>query len=115
MITVRIHLTARRGKQTELFQVVGDLCRNIAGETGCISCQFFQNPENVNELVVIEEWKHETTARAHLKSENLALLGGASSVLAQKISVVSGNDLFTRNLNQSFKERIIKDQFRVLR
>jgi quinol monooxygenase YgiN len=113
MISVRIHLTARCGKQTELFRAVGDLCRKIAGETGCISCQFYQNPENVDELVVIEEWKHETTARAHLKSENLALLVGASSVLTQKISVVSGKDLSTRNLNQSFRERIIRDPLRV--
>ena len=108
MITVRIHLTAGRGKQTELFQAIGDLSRKIARETGCISCQFYQNPQNADELVVIEEWKHETTARAHLESENLALLVGACSVLTQKVSVVSSKDISTRNLKQSFEERIVK-------
>ena len=108
MITVRIHLSAGRGKQTELFQVVGDLSRKIARETGCMGCQFYQNPENADELVVIEEWKDETTARAHIESENLALLVGACSVLTQKVSVVSGNDLSTKNCKQSFEERIVK-------
>jgi quinol monooxygenase YgiN len=108
MITVRINLAARRGKQTELFQAFGGLCRTIAREPGCISCQFYQNPENADKLVVIEEWEDETLARMHLESENLAILVGASSVLTQKVSVVSGNDLSTKNLKQSFEERIVK-------
>ena len=108
MITVRIHLTARRGKQTELFQAFGGLCRKIAGESGCISCQYYQSPENTDELVVIEEWEDEPMARAHLESEYLALQVGASPVLAPKVSVVSGNDLSTRNLKQSFEERMVK-------
>jgi quinol monooxygenase YgiN len=108
MITVRIYLTAQRGKQTELFQAFGGLCRKIAGESGCISCRFYQSPENTDELVVIEEWEDEPMARAHLASEHLALLAGASSVLTQKVSVVSCNDLSTKNLKQSFEERIVK-------
>jgi quinol monooxygenase YgiN len=111
MITVRIHLTAQRGKQTELFQAFGGLCRKISRETGCISCRFYQNPENTDELVVIEEWGDETMARAHLESEYLALLVGACSVLTHKVSVVSGNDLSTKNLKQSFEERIVKTVF----
>ena len=106
MITVRINLTTRRVKQTELFQAVGDLCRKIARESGCISCRFYQNPENTDELVVIEEWEDETMARAHLESEYLALLVGACSVLTHKVSVVSGNDLSTKNLKQSFEKRM---------
>ena len=108
MITVRINLTARRGKQTELSQAFGDLCRKIAGEPGCNSCRFYQSPENTDELVVIEEWENETMAQAHLESEYLALLVGACSVLTHKVSVVSGNDLSTKNLKQSFEERIVK-------
>ena len=106
MITVRIHLTARRGKQTELSQAFGGLCRKITGETGCISCQYYQSPENTDELVVIEEWEDEPMARAHLESEYLALLVGACSVLTHKVSVVSGNDLSTKNLKQSFEKRM---------
>ena len=108
MINVRIHLTARHGKQIELFQSVGALCRKISRESGCISCRFYQNPENDDELVVIEEWEDETVAREHLESENLALLVGASSVLTQNVSVVSGNDLATKILKQSFEERLLK-------
>ena len=108
MITVRIHLTAQRGKQTEIFQAFGGLCRKIAGEIGCISCRFYQSPENTDELVVIGEWEDEPMARAHLASEHLALLVGACSVLTHKVSVVSGNDLSTRNLKQSFEKRMVK-------
>jgi quinol monooxygenase YgiN len=108
MITVRIHLTARHGKQTELLQAFGDLSQKIAREPGCISCRFYQSPENTDELVVIEEWEDEILARVHLESENLALLVGASSVLTQKVGIVLGNDPSTRNLKQSFEERLVK-------
>jgi quinol monooxygenase YgiN len=108
MITVEIHLTARRGKQTELIQVFGDLSRKISEESGCINCHFYQSPENNDELVVIEEWEDEPMARTHLESENLAILVGASAVLTQKVSVVSGNDISTKKLKQSFEERLVK-------
>jgi quinol monooxygenase YgiN len=106
MITVLIHLTARRGKQTELIQAFGGLSREIAKETGCKNCHFYQNPENAYELMMIEEWEDEPMARAHLESEYLALLVGACSVLTHKVSVVSGNDVSTRNLKQSFEKRM---------
>ena len=108
MITVVIHLTARRGKKTELIQAFGSLSRKIAKEAGCMNCHFYQNPENVNELMIIEEWEDEPMARAHLESDNLSLMAGASSVLTQKVNVMTGNDLSTRNLKQSFEERMIK-------
>lgn len=108
MITVLIHLSVRRGKQTELLQAFEDLSRKIAGETGCISCTFYQSPENTDELVVIQEWKDEILALAHLESENLTVLVGATSVLTKKVNVVTGTDLATRNLKQCFEDRMVK-------
>ena len=57
---------------------------------------------------MIEEWEDEPMARTHLESENLAILVGASAVLTQKVSVVSGNDISTKKLKQSFEERLVK-------
>ena len=56
----------------------------------------------------MEGWEDEITAGAHLESENLTLLIGASSVLTQEVSVVSGNDLPAKNLKQSFENRMVK-------
>ena len=108
MITIRIHLTGRQGKKTELLQLVGDLCLKIAAEPGCISCQSYQSPENPVELVVIEEWQDETIARAHLESVNFGLLIGAGYVQTHKANIMSGDDPATKNLRQSFEKRMVK-------
>ena len=106
MITIRIHITIRYDKKIEFIQTVGDLCQKIAKESGCISCQFYQSPENADELVVIEEWKNEPIARKHVKSENFALLVGACSVLTQKVSIGLCSDPPNGKLKQLFEKRM---------
>jgi hypothetical protein len=58
------------------------------------------------EFVVLEEWENEKSARAHLESDNLTVLVGAGSVLAQKVCVSLANDPSVRLLAGAFKERI---------
>ena len=108
MITIRIHLIARLGKERELVQAIGGLKQKIALETGCISCRVYQNTDNRNEFVVFEEWENQKSARKHLESDNLAVLVGAGSVLAQQVCVSLANDPPTSMLAGSFKERIVE-------
>ena len=108
MITIRIHLIARPGKELELVQAIGGLKQKIALETGCISCRVYQNTDNRNEFVVFEEWENQKSAREHLESDNLAVLVGAGSVLAQQVCASLANDPPTSMLAESFKERIVE-------
>jgi quinol monooxygenase YgiN len=106
MITIRINLTARLGKERELVQAIGGLKQKIALETGCTSCRVYRNTDNRNDFVVFEEWENQKSARKHLESDNLAVLVGAGSVLAQQVCVSLANDPLTSMLAVSFKERV---------
>jgi quinol monooxygenase YgiN len=108
LITIRIHLIAWPGKELELGQAIGGLKQKIALETGCTNCRSYQNTDNSNELVVFEEWDNQKSARKHLESDNLAVLVGAGSVLAQQVCVSLANDPLTSMLAGSFKERIVE-------
>jgi quinol monooxygenase YgiN len=106
LITIRINLTARLGKERELVQAIGGLKQKIALETGCTSCRVYRNTDNRNDFVVFEEWENQKSARKHLESDNLAVLVGAGSVLAQQVCVSLANDPLTSMLAVSFKERV---------
>jgi quinol monooxygenase YgiN len=106
LITIRINLTARLGKERELVQAIGGLKQKIALETGCTICQVYRNTDNRNDFVVFEEWENQKSARKHLESDNLAVLVGAGSVLAQQVCVSLANDPLTSMLAVSFKERV---------
>ena len=109
MITVRINLMARPGKQNELMQAIGELKDKVASERGCNACDVYQNPENRDAFVVLEQWENEKLARAHLDSENLAVLVGAGSVLSQDVNVSLTKEPSVTKLEQIFKKRVLKN------
>ena len=108
MITVRIDLMARPGKQYELMQSILELKSRIAKETGCTDCRVYQNPENRYEFVVLERWENEKLVQAHLDSENLAVLTGAGSVLSSDLSVSLFKEPSMADMEQVFIERMEK-------
>ena len=108
MINVRIELTARPGKQRELMQSICALRSQIAAEDGCIACTVYQNPDDLDDLVIFEQWEDESPARAHIASENLAVLAGAGSVLSRKIMVSLSKDPTITDMEQRYQERIFK-------
>jgi len=110
MITVRVNLTARLGKQQELVQSIRRLKNKIAEERGCIACRVYQNLDNPDEFVVFEQWKNEKQAKAHLDSENMAVLVGAGSVLSRDISVSLTKESSTADIEQNFKERMVREE-----
>jgi len=110
MITVRVNLIARPGKQRELMQSIRRLKNKIAAETGCVACRVYQNLDNPDEFVVFEQWNNEKQAKAHLDSENLAVLVGAGTVLSQDISVSMSKEPSIDAMEQNYKERMVKKE-----
>ena len=109
MISIRINLTAKPGKQLELIQSIRELKNVITKETGCYNCKILQNTENRDELVLTQQWYSKEMAQAHLDSENLAILVGAGSVLSQKVNVTLSKEPSIAALEKTFIERIVKN------
>ena len=110
MINVRVDLLVRPGKRRELLQSICDLKNKIASEVGCSACEVFQNPDNPDDFVLLERWDSEEQARAHVASENLALLVGAGSVLSQRVNVSLFRDPTISEMERHFRKRIMKRQ-----
>ena len=105
MISIRIHLVASKGKQEELRQAVENLSQKIILEDGCLECRVFQNTSNKSELVVIGDWKNLETAKAHVSSDNMSILAGAGTILADNIRVYPERDPDIQGLKTVFKAR----------
>ena len=108
MINVRIELIARPGKQRELMQSICALRNKIAAEDGCIACTVYQNPDDLDDFVIFEQWNGESPARAHIESENLAVVAGAGAVLSRKVTVSLSKDPAIMAMEQQYQERIGK-------
>ena len=108
MITVRVHVSAKKGKQLELMQAISFLRKKIDQESGCASCRVYQHTEDEDEFVIIEEWENEQLARAHLKSENLNVLAGAAAVLTKEVRVALGKDPTGFRLTESYEKMMLK-------
>lgn len=105
MISIRIHLTANKGKQRELQQALETIMQRIIMEDGCLGCRVFQCLSNESELVVIEEWENIDAAQTHVSSGNMAILAGAGTVLTESIRVYPERDPDIHNLKNVIKAR----------
>ena len=110
MINLSVNLVAHPGKQEELMQSLRFLKEKIASEAGCVACRVYQNPDNPDEFVVFEQWENVSKAAAHLESQNLAVLVGASSVLSQDIRVSLSEEPSIVSMEQIFHRRIVKEE-----
>ena len=111
MINVRVNLIARPGKHRELLQSILELKTKIALETGCFACQVYRNTDDTDEFVVFEQWESEDLARAHISSENMAVLVGAGYVLSKHISVSVSKDPSIHAVEKMFRQRMTRKGF----
>ena len=108
MIITRIRLTAKTNKQQELLQTAESLCPKIAREKGCLDCQVYQSTANPLEIIISEVWENEEETERHLKSDCLAILAGAGSILSSRVEVYTGNDEPMKALKERLEKKLKK-------
>jgi quinol monooxygenase YgiN len=83
MILVVIRMKVLSEKHLELSQTMASLTNTIRTEKGCRRCEFCQNMENENELILLEEWDTQGNLMSHLKSDRFRILRGAMNLLKE--------------------------------
>jgi quinol monooxygenase YgiN len=58
------------------------LLDKIRHEKGCLRCNVYQDMENENAFIFIEEWKTEAHLDKHLRSDRFGVLIGAVKLLS---------------------------------
>jgi quinol monooxygenase YgiN len=88
MILVVIRMKVLSEKHLELSQTMASLTCVIRTEKGCRRCDFCQNMENENELILLEEWDTQENLMSHLKSERFRILRGAMNLLKEPYEMI---------------------------
>jgi quinol monooxygenase YgiN len=76
-------MKVRPEKRKELWQTLQSIVAQIRKENGCVNSNFYQNAENENNIVLIEEWETQKTWDDHLRSDIFMILMGAGSLLSR--------------------------------
>jgi len=67
----------------ELSQTISSLIGSIRAEKGCRCCDFLENMEDENNLLLYEEWDNRENLQNHLKSRYFGVLRGAMNLLEE--------------------------------
>ena len=83
MILAFIKMNARPEKRKEILQTIQSIVAQMRKENGCVDSNFYQNAENENNFVLIEEWETRNALDDHLRSDIFTVLMGARSLLSR--------------------------------
>jgi quinol monooxygenase YgiN len=74
-------------KRSELLQALRAMTQQIKRERGCNNCYFFQDVENENIFMIIEDWKTQEELDSHLESDMFGALIGTKSLLVEPVDI----------------------------
>lgn len=83
MIVITIGMKVYPEKRKEFLQTVRALIDSIRNEKGCISYRLYQDIENENDLILVDEWETQEDLDNHLQSDCFGVLIGAMSLLSE--------------------------------
>ncbi len=75
-------------KRRELLQTLSSIAQQVRNESGYLRAVVFQNVEDDNELLFIEEWSSPKDSDAHLDSDLFTVLRGAGGLMRQPPEIV---------------------------
>lgn len=88
MVIILVRIKVRPEKRKELSQTLHSIVRQVGNESGCRHAGFYQDVENENDIVVIEEWATQKDADGHLQSNIFTVLLGAGSLMSRPPEIV---------------------------
>jgi len=88
LVIVLIKMKVLSAKQKELLQTLSSIAEQVRNESGCLKIIVFQNVEDDNELLILEEWSTQKDSDAHLDSELFTILKGAGGLMCQPPEIV---------------------------
>ena len=81
LIITFIKIRVRPEKRKELLQALNAIIGQVRRESGCLHSGFFQNVENEEDFLVVEEWATQKDSDDHLRSDIFTVILGAGSLM----------------------------------
>ncbi len=81
MVSIAFKLHALSEKRQELLQTLTALMEKTAVLDDCAGCALEQDPENLNAITLMMEWKSHEAFQAYQQTEHFEVLMGAFNLL----------------------------------
>jgi quinol monooxygenase YgiN len=82
MIVSSTRISIPPENRKEFLQTLNPLMGRIRNEKGCIRYNVYQDVENANDFMFIEEWETQADLDEHLRSDRFGVLLGALRLLS---------------------------------
>jgi quinol monooxygenase YgiN len=88
MIIIFLRIKARPEKRKELSQTLLSIVEQVRKESGCLSAGIYQDADNEEDFLVLEEWETQKDSDDHLQSDIFTILLGAGSLMRRPPEIV---------------------------
>ena len=88
MVIIFIRINVRPEKRKELSQTLVSIVGQVRKESGCLHATFYQDVDNKEDFLVIEEWATQKDSDDHLQSDIFTVLMGAGSLMRRPPEIV---------------------------
>ena len=82
MIVSSTKISVKPENRKEFLQTLNSLMAKTRHGKGCLSYNLYQDVENKNDFVIVEEWETEADLDSHLRSDRFGVLLGALHLLS---------------------------------
>jgi quinol monooxygenase YgiN len=93
---VTLRMIVRPEKRSDLLQTLRGILEPVRVERGCLSYRFYEDVEDRNAFVLLEEWKTQKDLENHIRTDNqrmlLALMDFLSDQPEWRFNTVSHTD-----------------------
>ncbi len=81
MVSIAFKLQALPEKRQELMQTLQAIMEKTSAIEDCLDCTLHQDPENLNAITLMMEWKSHEAFHSYQQSEHFGVLLGAFNLL----------------------------------
>jgi quinol monooxygenase YgiN len=106
MILATLRMNVRSERRSDLLETMRGMLEPVRVERGCLSYRLYEDVEDRNTLVLVEEWKTQTDLESHIRTDNHRRLMALMDILNKQpelqfntVSHTSGMDLIEDVLN----------------
>ncbi|WP_067089087.1 putative quinol monooxygenase [Methanobrevibacter curvatus] len=88
MILVLAYMKLKEGKKVDLLEITKELIKKTRLENGNISYNLFNDSEDENSFVMVEQWESKDHLNAHMEIEHFKKFADAvGSILAEDLDI----------------------------
>jgi len=83
-----VKINVRPEKRKELTQTLHSIVERVRRQSGCLHAGFYQDVENEDDFLVVEEWATQRDSDNHVRSDIFTVLVGAGSLMHRSPDIV---------------------------